>query len=206
MRLPRGRDHPLPSHSRVRRLLVCCTVIALTMVSVSCSGDDGSSGASADNSSDPTAPTGSESEMPARETEPDDSTGASSATSSTVAVSTTVSETIELSLDEDEAACVADRMAADPALTERDAVEDCAQLLVFGPQLAAGLREDFPGVYSDEQLTCLVGAYAALSPEDGQLLVSGGLNPGSDDEAAARVVLEDLFVGCEAPLPPALAE
>jgi len=72
--------------------------------------------------------------------------------------------------------------------------------------MAEGLKETYPAVYSVEQLDCLELSYAGLDAQKLELLSQAALFPGGEANESAVPILVALFEGCDAPLPPDLAE
>lgn len=107
-------------------------------------------------------------------------------------------------MPDDVRACVEERLGAAegqyPSSEVLEATRGCQQELVFGPDFAATLRSDHPGLYSDQQLACISGAFAALSNEDLDVILEAALDPQRQDDSAYRDVLEDLFGSCDAPI------
>jgi hypothetical protein len=112
-------------------------------------------------------------------------------------------------LSEEEAACVAERAGDPSALSPaemRKVSDDCVQIVSLAPVMVQGLQEQYPGVYTEEDLACLVEAYAGLEGDDLLLLRNAGLFPESDDAQAGVDVLAGMFESCEVEPPPALAD
>jgi hypothetical protein len=166
------------------RRLGCAAFLLALAVSPACSDDTSTTLVEADAQVDPGGEPGeSESVVPPEST-----------TSSTL-------PDLGVELTAAESECVAREMSADDELAQRMAVERCVRLVTFGPTLVEGLQASAPGLYTDEQLACILNAYARLSGEDIEALIAAGLSPGGDNAAEAEEVMVSLFESCDLPMP-----
>jgi hypothetical protein len=116
-----------------------------------------------------------------------------------------------LPMSDDERACAADHLAADPALLGRvkggaspnsadfgalaALVQRCRQSVTFGQQFVTNVGAQHPDL-SDDQRRCLQTKYGELSPEDLDRILGAGLDPSGSDAPRGVKVLDDLLRSC----------
>lgn len=110
-----------------------------------------------------------------------------------------------LSVPEDVAVCVERSLGGDdhPASDVQYAVAECQGSLVFGPEFVRSLAADFPGLYTDAQLRCLEGSFAALEVSQTQALLDAAIKPELQGERAHRDAVDALFGTCDVEPPAA---
>lgn len=82
---------------------------------------------------------------------------------------------------------------AAPVVAVEDAVERCTRAEEFGPAFVEGLRVRYGDRLTEAQVTCLTKAFAALSAEQVDSLLSA-ISGGSGDEGPA--VVATMFGSC----------
>jgi len=113
----------------------------------------------------------------------------------------------ELPVADQERACIAEQVAADPSMISRAATEPiqqvmahavttCKQKVSFAEAFVVGMAQSHPDLTADQQ-DCLRRAYGALAPEDLDALMASGIQPRSAAAARGREVIADLLRGCE---------
>lgn len=118
-----------------------------------------------------------------------------------------------LPADDDVRACLVQRLGADRDLLGRvqqgvapaspefsrigDLLLNCQAAVKLAPAFADGVNDAHDGALNDGQVRCLRDGYAALSPGDRDVLVSGGLDPKGSLASKAGATMTALLQACQ---------